>query len=238
MDLSIIIPAYEESHKIRKDIILADNFLNENKFSGEIIVVDDGSMDDTFNSAAGCRINPENKLTVLRNESNLGKGGAVRRGILNSKGNFVMYHDAGVTVPISNALTGLALLKNNSCDIAIGSRKMPGSGIKKGQKLDRVVISKVFGFSMRILFGQLKQFSDTQCGFKIYKGDPARELYSESAVDGFIFEIEILLLALKKKYVVIEFPVEWRCDRDSRISLFRSPWRVLADLIKIKGIGL
>ena len=91
---------------------------------------------------------------------------------------------------------------------------------------------------MRIIFKQLTPFTDTQCGFKIYKGDVARKLYSISIVDGFTFEIEILLRALKNKYIVMEFPVEWRCDSDSRISLFKSPWQVVADIIKIKKMDL
>ncbi|PKL81596.1 MAG: hypothetical protein CVV24_14465 [Ignavibacteriae bacterium HGW-Ignavibacteriae-3] len=238
VDFSIIIPAYEESSKIRKDIILADNFISANNLSGEIIVVDDGSKDDTSKTALDLKVNLKNDLTVLRNEINLGKGGAVRAGILCSKGKIVMYQDAGATIPMDNALIGLKMLRNNICDIAIGSRKLPGSIIQKEHEFDRAIISKVFRSSMRFLYKQLRPFTDTQCGFKIYNGDIARELFTTMAINGFMFEIEILLRTLKKKYRVAEFPVVWKCDRDSRIGLLKSPWRVLLDTVKIKKIGL
>lgn len=238
MDLSIIIPAYEESLKIQKDIILADHFMDENKLSGEIIVVDDGSKDDTAEVAIQAKENLKNSLIVLRNKKNIGKGGAVKKGILQSKGNYVMYHDAGATIPMQNVMTGLEWLKNNNCDIAIGSRHLSESIINKGQEFDRAIISKIFRFLTRIVFKQLTPFTDTQCGFKIYKGNIARELYSKLVVAGFMFEIEILLSAIKKKYVIAEFPVEWKCDRDSRISLLKSPWRVVSDLLKIRKISL
>jgi dolichyl-phosphate beta-glucosyltransferase len=238
MDISIIIPAFEEGSKIEKDIILADNFLNENKYHGEIIIVDDGSSDDTLQLALNIKSKLSNELIVLRNKKNLGKGGAVRKGILNSKGNFVLYQDAGATVPMQNALAGIKLLKNNTCDIAIGSRKLHTSKILKQQEFDRAIISKGFRFLMRLLFKQITPFTDTQCGFKIYRGDIARNIYAGASINGFMFEIEILLRALKNKYIVTEFPVEWRCDRDSRISLLKSPWQVVSDIIKIKKMNL
>jgi dolichyl-phosphate beta-glucosyltransferase len=238
MDISIIIPAFEESVKIVADIIHADDFINENRLTGEIIIVDDGSRDATSETALELKEKLRNRLTVLRNDKNLGKGNAVKKGVLNSEGDLVLYHDAGSTVPLHNALAGIELLRNGNYDIAIGSRKLPESKIVKGQELDRKVVSKIFGFITGIFFGPVGKFSDTQCGFKIYKGDIARELYASLEVNGFMFEIEILLRALKKRYRVTEFPVEWRCDRDSRISLLKSPWKVFSDLLKIRKMEL
>ena len=237
MELSIIIPALEESSKIDKDIILADHFLDQYNLIGEIIVVDDGSKDNTFEIALRTGERVKCNVTVLKNEVNSGKGNAVKKGVLHSSGLYVMYADSGTTVPFENAITGLELIKNNLCDIAIGSRKLPTSHIVKNQDLDRALISKLFKFIMKLSFNSLPQLTDTQCGFKIYKGNVARELFSELQINGFLFEIEFILKAVRSKYKILEFPVEWSCDRDSRISLLKSPWKVFSDLIRIKRMG-
>ena len=238
MDLSIIIPAFEESLKIENDIILADRFIEENNLKGEIIVVDDGSRDDTFDAAMNSRGKLKSNLIVLKNGKNLGKGGAVKRGILSSKGDLVLYQDAGATVPMHNALAGMELITKGRSDMAIGSRKLPDSKILKKQEPDRALISKIFKFLMKIFFRELSVFTDTQCGYKIYNGKIAREIYSELETSGFIFEIEILLRALRKNYRVVEFPVEWSCDRDSRITLLKSPWKVISELNLIRKMNL
>ena len=229
MNLSIIIPGYEENLKIRDDILSADDFLTQNRIVGEIIAVDDGSADNTFESANSLKSKTNSNLTVIKLSSNIGKGGAVSEGMKISKGDIVMYADAGLTVPYENALTGMDLIRTGKCDIANGSRKMDNSKIIKGQDFDRRFISNIFGYLVKSLLHIPKEMTDTQCGFKVYNGKVARELFQKLNITGFLFEIEIILLAMKKDYKIVEFPVTWKCDRDSRLSISKSSRKIISD---------
>ncbi|MDP2037575.1 MAG: glycosyltransferase, partial [Ignavibacteria bacterium] len=173
-------------------------------------------------------------LSVIKNEKNWGKGYAIKRGMLEAKGEYIAYCDAGATVPFNNLLIGLNLLINNECDIANGSRKLPGSVIKISQEKDRKLSSSVVRFLVTTFLGVPDYLTDTQCGFKIYKAEIAKELYERLKTAGFMFEVENILRARKKGYRIKEFPVEWSCDRDSRITFLKTPWRVLFDIVRIK----
>jgi hypothetical protein len=126
------------------------------------------------------------------------------------------------------------MLKDNTCDIAHGSRKLIQSDIRQDQPWRRRISSRFFNWLIKRLLRLPPDLSDTQCGFKIYKGKLARELYSHCISDGFMFDIEIILRAQKQGYRIKEFPVEWTCDLDSRLSLVRIPWPVLSELRAIK----
>ena len=236
MDLSIVIPALDESKKIGRDIKESAAFLEGNGLAGEIIVVDDGSKDNTAevakqslaNSPAGI------KIKVERYAHHRGKGYAIRTGIKQTNGEYVMFADSGCCVPYEDVLRGLQLLKSEACDIAHGSRKMSGCHIEKTQSLYRRICSKMFHWFVIHYMKVPAEYTDTQCGFKIYKGDVARHLYGECITDGFIFDVEIILRAQKEGYRIKEFPIDWTCDRDSRLSPTRSSWRVLSELITIR----
>ena len=236
MDLSIVIPAFEESKKIARDVAAAAEFLDHHQFEGEIIVVDDGSKDDTADAAKNVEISSEIKRNVIRYEAHRGKGYAVRTGITTSSGAYVMFADSGGCVPYEDTLRGLELIKNGACDIAHGSRKTWGCHIERTQSLYRRLCSKFFHWFVIHDMKIPAEFSDTQCGFKIYKGDVARHLYGESVIDGFTFDIEIIMRAQKEGYRIKEFPIDWTCDRDSRLSPTRSSWRVLSELLTIRRI--
>ena len=224
MDLSIVIPALDEGKKIGRDVKEAAGFLEDNKLAGEIIVVDDGSHDNTAEVAQNIEISTAIKRNVIRYERHRGKGYAIQTGIKQTSGEYVMFADSGCCVPYEDVLHGLKLLKNGTCDIAHGSRK----------SLYRRICSKMFHWFVIHYMKVPAEYTDTQCGFKVYKGDAARHLYGECITDGFIFDIEIILRARKEGYRIKEFPIDWTCDRDSRLSPTRSSWRVLSDLITIK----
>ncbi|MBN2138365.1 MAG: glycosyltransferase [Sedimentisphaerales bacterium] len=234
MDISIVIPAFEESRKITRDIEKAAQFLTDNNLEGEIIVVDDCSTDDTAQIAEQTEVPPSATLKVLRYEPHHGKGYAVRTGINASTGDYVMFADSGLCVPYEDALRGIELIKKDLCDIAHGSRKMRGCHIEKPQSFYRKICSKMFHWFVIKDMKIPEEFTDTQCGFKIYKGDVARHLYSECITDGFTFDIEIIMRAQKEGYRIKEFPIDWTCDRDSRLSPTRNSFRVLSELLAIR----
>ena len=129
-----------------------------------------------------------------------------------------------------NALLGLEMLRDDACDLAHGSRRHIASDILKSQPWYRRMLSRAFKATVRMLLRVPRELTDTQCGFKMYRGDVARELYGQCITDGFMFDIEVILRAAKKGYRIAEFPVEWTCDIDSRLSVARTPWPVLLRL--------
>jgi dolichyl-phosphate beta-glucosyltransferase len=122
------------------------------------------------------------------------------------------------------------MLQSDVCDIAHGSRRHILSDILNDQPWHRRLLSRTFKATVRLMLRVPRELTDTQCGFKVYKGDVARALYSQCITDGFMFDIEIILRAVRQNYRIGEFPVEWACDRDSRLSVARTPWPVLAEL--------
>ena len=235
MDLSIVIPAFREGHKILHDVDAAAAFLAKAGLKGEIIVVDDGSPDDTTEAAKRAKMPDGVDRKVIRYSPQRGKGCAVRTGIKASHGQYVMFADVGQCVPYDNAMRGLELIHSGVCQIAHGSRKLPDSVVKKPQRIYRRLLSWAFRTVVRLSMGVPWSLSDTQCGFKVYRGDVARQLYGECTSNGFMFDIEILLRALQRGYTVKEFPVEWRCDWDSRLRPARGAAATLRELAEIKA---
>ena len=236
MDLSIVIPAFEESAKIGRDVQAALKFLQDNHLAGEIIVVDDGSQDNTAVAAKQAGETTPTPVKVIRYDKHQGKGFAVRTGINMTKGQFVMFADSGLCVPYDNTIVGLKLLKSGVCDIAHGSRKLEKSKIHRQQPY----IRRVIGFMMRwILILWLKvpsALSDTQCGFKIYNGNVARKLYRQSKSDGFLFDIEIIMHAMALGYNMKEFPIEWTSDPDSRLLPIKNLWNTICEMSALKQL--
>ncbi len=234
MDLSIVIPAFNEAAKIERDVLAAEAFLAGEALEGEILVVDDGSDDATCEAACAVGLRPGTRLRVLRFERHAGKGRAVREGMLRTEGRIVMFADAGLCVPFDNALRGMKLIEGGPCEIAHGSRKLASSLITLPQPFYRRAISKLFRAVVHAVMGIPWRLTDTQCGFKLYRGDVGRELYAATRSDGFVFDVEVLLRALRRGYRVKEFPVEWCCDIDSRLHPARSAAAILKDLVEIR----
>lgn len=236
MDISIVIPVFNESKKIGADIKAASAFLKDNHLAGEIIVVDDGSDDGTSKATKSVAVSPMVELEVIRYDDQRGKGYAVRTGIGKTSGEYVMFADSGCCVPYGYVPDGLKLLKSGACDIAHGSRKLPDSKIQEAQGWYRRICAGLFRWVIHRSMKISSELSDTQCGFKIYRGDVARDLYGQCVTDGFMFDLEIIMRAEKQGYRIKEFPIDWTCDRDSRLSPAKSLWRVLRELITIKRI--
>ena len=238
MDLSIVIPVLNESHKIGADIRSAADFLTRNNLTGEIIIVDDGSTDDTARTAqeTADTLNDKVPVKVIRSEQNRGKGFAVKQGVKESCGQHVAFVDCGSCVPYDYLLKGIEMIKNEQLgiDIAHASRKLNESTIVEQQNIYRRACSLMFKWLLVKAMKVCREFTDTQCGFKIYRGEIARQLYSLCITDGFMFDIEIILRAQKKGFRIGEFPIEWTCDPDSRLSPAKNFRKMFCELIKIR----
>jgi dolichyl-phosphate beta-glucosyltransferase len=232
LDLSIVIPAFKEEAKIGVDIDAAFAFLAQERLRGEVIVVDDGSPDNTA-AVARSSMAKYPDLHVLSYVPNRGKGHALRYGIARARGRNVLFADAGLCVPYPIAKIALAMLDMRMCDVANGSRRMRGS-VKKAQPLYRQLGSQAFGVIIHTFMGIPRYISDTQCGFKAYRLDVAQRLYGESFTDGFMFDTEIILRALKEGYAILEFPVVWENDADTRFNPRTGSLRLLKELVVIR----
>ncbi len=234
MDLSIVIPAFNERRKIGRDVQAAAAFLSDEELAGEIIVVDDGSTDGTGAEARSRPVPPGVVCRVIRHERNHGKGCGVRTGMLESRGEYAMFADSGLCVPFGNALRGLALLRGGRCQIAHGSRRLPGSVVLRPRGLRRRALSGLFSRTIPLLAGTPVHLTDTQCGFKLYRGDVARGLYAQCRCDGFMFDVEVILRAARAGLRMEEFPVEWHSDPDTRLRAVRAIPKSLGELLAIR----
>jgi dolichyl-phosphate beta-glucosyltransferase len=237
MDISIVLPAFNEAGKIGQDIEAAAAFLQENGFGGEVIIVDDGSSDDTSAEARRTAVAFPIRKTVLRQETNSGKGAAVRRGILESRGEVVLYADSGSCIPYANALPVIRRISAGELDIGLASRRLEGTTIRRGQPLRRRIISRLFHWAAQCVGGLPRWITDSQCGFKVYRGKAARELFAGLSTPGFLFELEIILKALQNGYRLEEFPVEWTCDLDTRLRPTRQAGGVLRELLRVRSLA-
>lgn len=234
MDLSIIIPAFNEASKIGRDVAAAADFIVGSGLRGEVIVVDDGSSDGTSEAAAAPGLPSAVERQVLRLEKNSGKGAAVRHGVLRSRGRVVLYADSGTCIPYSNALPVIRRIAAGEMDLALASRRLKEAVIRRKQPLRRRVVGRIFRRAAILVAGLPSWVTDSQCGFKVYRGEIARELFSGLTTFGFLFEVEIILKALKRGLRVEEFPVEWTCDFDTRLRPSRQAMTVVKELFQVR----
>ena len=225
--LSIIIPACNEEKRIPETLNRIIKYLKEKKIANEIIIVVDKSKDKTLEVIQGYSKKFKN-IRYIYNPKKQGKGHAVKKGILSSKGNLVLFTDADISTPITELDRFLPKIKEN--DIVIGSRAHKHSKIKK-KLISRVIIGTMGNILLRLFL--IKKIRDTQCGFKLFKGNVARELFSLSRINGFGFDFEIIFLAQKKRYKIIECPVNWTYCTDTKVT-WQSHFKTLSELFEIK----
>lgn len=234
MKLSLIIPAFNEAKKIHLDINAARQFLKSQKYESEVLIVNDGSQDDTQQVAEKlCKDLSDAQITfkVLSYGGNRGKGYAIRYGVGQAQGDWIAFADSGLCVPFSYLNSGIEQIEKGA-DYALASRRLKETKIKREQPLYRKVGSKVFWFVVKGLMGV--QVSDTQCGFKVYSKKSAHEIFSRVKTDGFMFDIEALLIAKKLKLKHAEFPVEWSNDSDTRYHPIWGTMRNFRELTSIR----
>ncbi|MDP2923613.1 MAG: glycosyltransferase family 2 protein [Candidatus Omnitrophota bacterium] len=233
MLLSIIIPAYNEEKRIGPTLVQINSFLKNRSYNCEILVIDDGSADNTMKKAEKSSLFTENKSRVISNGTNGGKGFSVKNGILNSHGEYVLISDADLSTPIEE-VDKLFKYIDKGFDIAIGSRSVSTSEIKAHQPWHRERMGRIFNFFVRKIL--VSDFNDTQCGFKLFKGNIARAIAAQLKIDGFSFDVEMLYIAKQKGYKIAEVGVMWNNSAQSTVRVFGSSLNMLLDLLKIKSL--
>ncbi len=230
--ISIIIAAYNEEKRIRKSLVRVKEYLTGQDMDYEIIVVDDGSIDRTSKVLKDSTSDIPH-LKIISYKANKGKGYALRKGVLASRGEAVLLTDADLSTPIEELSKLLPLIYDNKCDVAIGSRALALSEIIKRQPWWRQSMGKLFNKIVSILI--VDDFSDTQCGFKVFSGDIARALFSEAQIDRFAYDVEILALAKKKGYRILEVPIRWINSPESKVNPLWDSLQMLCDLLRIRA---
>jgi|LQYC01.1.fsa_nt_gi dolichyl-phosphate beta-glucosyltransferase len=228
--LSVVIPAYNEAERIGDTLRKIHKYLLTRNYRSEVIVVDDGSTDST--RLVVKKIAREIPLVrLLENGVNRGKGYSVRAGVLNSQGKIILFSDADLSTPIQE-VDNLGDWLGMGYDIAIGSRALPGSEILVRQPRPRELMGKTFNRLVQLL--TVSGIRDTQCGFKLFKKEAAKDLFEKQTIWGFGFDVEILFMASKNGYRIKEVPIKWINSPDSRVSIMKDSFTMLCDLVRIR----
>jgi dolichyl-phosphate beta-glucosyltransferase len=228
--LSLIIPTFNEERRIGKSLDRILTFLQTQPYPSEIIIVDDGSQDRTIDVVLQ-HSNSNPPIRIERQPHNRGKGEAIKRGMLQGNGSYLFFSDADLSVPIEALPTFLSILENG-CDVAVGSRRKPGAVLEVHQPLYRELMGKVFTWLSNRILGL--HVSDFTCGFKGFRREAARGLFSRQRLGNWSFDPEILYLAKLKQYRVAEIPVRWRNDRATKVRLWRDVTSSFLGLLYIR----
>jgi len=228
--LSIIIPAYNEEKRIRPTLERVFAFLDAQDYPAEVILVDDCSTDKTIEVAREASRGRGN-FVVLRNEVNMGKGASVRRGMLEAKGDCLLFSDADLSTPIEETARFLQKIREGY-GVLIGSRAMRESNIVAHQPWHRQLMGKTFNKIARFML--VRGIKDTQCGFKMFTREAARKIFPLQRVNRFAFDVEILFLARKLGYKIREIPVTWKDAPHTSVSTFRDSLSMFMALFTIR----
>ena len=226
--LSIIIPSYNDKLRLINSLKIIIKYLDLKKFKYELIIVDDGSTDNTIEN-----IPPliKQKTRILINDKNYGKGASIKKGVLAASGDFIFFSDADLSTPIEEMDNFLTTL-NKGYDIAIASRAISGANILIHQSSFREISGKIFNFLVRLLL--IPNIYDTQCGFKGFTKEAAKKIFLQQKIQRFGFDVEILYIAQKIGYKIKELPVSWTNAPNSKVNIFTDSLNMLIDLFKIK----
>ena len=231
MDISVIIPAYNEEKRIAFTLEKSIDFLQQRSWQYELLPVDDGSRDATVERIAEVAREFSQVRCVL-NGQNRGKGYSIRHGLQEAQGNFIGFMDADYKTDIAALDHAMELLESGACGV-IGDRTLGKSEIARERKMYREMGSIVFRRGLQMLMG-LRGYDDTQCGFKFFRAEVMRDLFNRQKVEGYMFDVEILLLASKLGYALERIPVKWTFDPDSRFNPVTGMIRNLGELARIR----
>jgi glycosyltransferase involved in cell wall biosynthesis len=228
--LSIVIPAYNEEDRLGLSLPLIEPYIRERGLDAEILVVDDGSTDETAQVASSFL--RERRGRVLRHPENRGKGAAVRNGVLKAEGRWVLITDADLSTPIEEHAKLAEIAREEDLDVAFGSRGLPESQVEIRQNPLRQTMGKTFNLILRWITGLPHR--DTQCGFKLLDRKRTRPLFERMVIDHFAFDVELLFLCDRFGLRVKEIPVIWRNSDRSTVSIVTAPPKMLLDVVKVR----
>jgi dolichyl-phosphate beta-glucosyltransferase len=236
--LSVVIPAYNEERRLPASLERIFAYAPRSPIPiTEVLVVDDGSRDGTAalveNGVANGKYPPI--LRLLKNPGNRGKGYAVRNGMTQAKGDWILSTDADLSSPIEELGKLFAAAGQQGAAVAFGSRAVDRSLVQKHQPFFREASGRIFNLAMRIVTGL--PFLDTQCGFKLFRADAARDIFPRQIEDGFSFDVEDLVIAKTRGFKMIEVPVIWSDVEGTKVSLLTGV-KSFADLLKIRWHAL
>ena len=233
-ELSIVVPAYNESARIENALKRILSCVQEQGWNAEVLVVDDGSNDNTAAIVQGW-MEKHSNLHLIQNPGNRGKGYSVRNGLLQAAGEIVMFTDADLSAPMEEAERLFSAVRNGA-DVAIGSRWLDRARQTIHQPLYRQFFGRCFNWITRTVMGL--PFKDTQCGFKAFKRSAAQVIFRLQTIERWGFDPEILFIARKLGYEIREVPVTWGHDERSRISYLKDGLKMLEDMARIRSNSL
>jgi dolichyl-phosphate beta-glucosyltransferase len=229
-DLSIVIPAFNEEARLGATLEAYLSYCRETGRRAELIVVDDGSLDRT-SSVVNSFAADHPEVRLIRLAENQGKGQAVRSGVVNARGKLILFADADAATPLAEIESLEAALRAGA-DVAIGSRALGDESVRIKARLHRRVIGRVFHRLVELL--AVHGVKDTQCGFKLFRGPVAHDLFSRMRIRGFSFDVEVLMMAQRGGYRIAEVPVNWTHQPGSKVNLVTDSARMLRDLFVIR----
>jgi len=230
--LSIVIPAYNEEKRIIRTLEGTFDYLNSQSYESEVLVVNDGSSDQTAAVVREFASRTSGRLRLLENPGNRGKGYAIRNGMLQASGEIILFYDADLATPTSEIVKVITPIAEGRFDVVFGSRAIDRSLIGTHQSVIREIIGRTGNLIQYALTGL--KFKDTQCGFKAFSHEAAQTIFPLQQIDGFGFDPEILFIAQKLGWRLLETPVRWNHVEGSKVNPFVSPVKVLLEIATIR----
>ena len=230
--LSLIIPAHNEEMRLPATLENVRSFIQAQPYSAEVILVENGSADRTLEIARDSMT----RMPFLKviHEERAGKGLAVKRGMLEARGEYRFFADADFSMPVAEINRFLPPAMD-SMDIAIGSREAEGA-VRYDEPAFRHLTGRVFNTLVRMV--ALPGLKDTQCGFKCFRGAVAEDVFPYQTIDGWTFDVEVLFIARRRGYKIVEIGVPWYFDAQSKVRVFKHSLKMAADLFAIRRNAL
>ena len=229
--LSVVIPAFNEEEHIGSTLESVVSYLGEQPYSWEVVVIDDGSSDGTA-AVVGKWAEADEQVRV-ESMPHAGKGWAVKQGMLVAGGEYRFMCDADLAMPIKQ-LSGFLDRMAEGYDIVIGSRQIAGAN-RFGESPGRHVIGRIFNWLVRVV--AVNGFEDTQCGFKCFRSEVAQELFQLQRTKGFGFDVEIIYMAIKQRFRVLEIPIDWYQQPTSKVRPLVDSFLMLRDTLMLRLRG-